>query len=53
MTRALICHGPGDYEVIDLEEATPEQREVAIVSQLELEMVAALLRLQETKHELD
>lgn len=53
MTRALICHGPGIYQVIELDDATTEQVEVAIVSQLELEMVEALTRLQETKHELD
>lgn len=52
MNLALICHGPGRFEEIDMAKATPEQLELAIVSAIELELVVALLNM-ETKNELE
>lgn len=53
MNPALICHGPGLFEEIDLDKATPEQLELAIVSAIELELVIALLNMETRQHELE
>ena len=44
MSSALICLGPGHYALIDMNDATPEQRELAITNHNELAVVQALVR---------
>ena len=50
MSAALICLGPGHYALIDINDATPDQRELAITNHTELALVQALVR--EPKEEL-
>lgn len=46
MSRALICHGPGDYEEIDLSDATSEIEALAIRTPAELELVEMIMQLE-------
>ncbi|MBJ6984024.1 hypothetical protein [Luteimonas sp. MC1750] len=53
MTRALLCLGPGQYEIIEVEEATEEQIVLLIHSQTELDWVNEIMKQEEQDSELE